>query len=113
MCSPPCPAPRVVRVGGAVADLVDIHAERVPSDLGVVGGVKVEMEDELRGKIKMLGIPTKLSSTPGEIRKMPPVLGEHTIEVLKALGYNEKKIDQLEDKGIIRQYPLKGGESNK
>jgi len=73
----------------------------------------VEMEDELRGKIKMLGIPTKLSSTPGEIRKMPPVLGEHTIEVLKALGYNQEKIDQLEDKGIIRQYPLKGGESNK
>jgi len=40
-------------------------------------------------------------------------LGEHTIEVLKALGYNQEKIDQLEDKGIIRQYPLKGGESNK
>lgn len=73
----------------------------------------VEMEDELRGKIKMLGIPTKLSSTPGEIRRMPPVLGEHTIEVLKALGYNQEKIDQLKDKGIIRQYPLKGGESNK
>ena len=72
----------------------------------------VEMEDELRGKIKMLGIPTKLSSTPGEIRRMPPVLGEHTVEVLKALGYNQEKVDQLEDKGIIRQYPLKGGESN-
>ena len=73
----------------------------------------VEMEDELRGKIKMLGIPTKLSSTPGEIRRMPPVLGEHTVEVLKALGYNQEKIDQLDDNGIIKQYPLKGGESNK
>ena len=73
----------------------------------------VEMEDELRGKIKMLGIPTKLSSTPGEIRRMPPVLGEHTVEVLKELGYNQEKVDRLEDKGIIRQYPLKGGESNK
>ena len=73
----------------------------------------VEMEDELRGKIKMLGIPTKLSSTPGEIRRMPPVLGEHTVEVLKELGYNQEKIDQLDDNGIIKQYPLKGGESNK
>ena len=73
----------------------------------------VEMEDELRGKIKMLGIPTKLSSTPGEIRRMPPVLGEHTVEVLKELGYNQEKVDRLGDKGIIRQYPLKGGESNK
>ena len=72
----------------------------------------VEMEDELRGRIKMLGIPTKLSDTPGEIRRMPPVLGEHTQEVLKELGYTEKEINDLENQGIARQYRLKGGESN-
>lgn len=73
----------------------------------------VEMEDELRGKIKMLGIPTKLSATPGDIRRMPPVLGEHTEEVLNELGYSGKEIKELGNKGIIKQYPLKGGELNK
>lgn len=73
----------------------------------------VEMEDELRGKIKMLGIPTKLSATPGDIRRMPPVLGEHTEEVLNELGYSGKEVKDLENKGIIKQYPLKGGELNK
>ena len=73
----------------------------------------VEMEDEIRGKIKMLGIPTKLSATPGAIRRMPPVLGEHTEEVLNELEYNKNDIKELEDKGIIKQHPLKGGESTK
>jgi len=73
----------------------------------------VEMEDEIRGKIKMLGIPTKLSATPGAIMRMPPVLGEHTEEVLNELEYNKNDIKELEDKGIIKQNPLKGGESTK
>jgi CoA:oxalate CoA-transferase len=73
----------------------------------------VEMEDDLRGKIKMLGIPAKLSATPGEIKRMPPVLGEHTAEVLKELGYSQQEIHELEDKGIVKQYPLKGGDANK
>jgi crotonobetainyl-CoA:carnitine CoA-transferase CaiB-like acyl-CoA transferase len=73
----------------------------------------VEMEDELRGRIKMLGIPTKLSTTPGEIRRMPPVLGEHTEEVLTELGYSKKEIRELEDRGVVRQYPLKGGDTSK
>ena len=55
----------------------------------------------------MLGIPTKLSATPGDIRLMPPLLGEHTEEVLEELGYSEKHINELENKGIIKQYPLK------
>jgi crotonobetainyl-CoA:carnitine CoA-transferase CaiB-like acyl-CoA transferase len=71
----------------------------------------VEMEDELRGNIKMLGIPTKLSATPGEIRRMPPVLGEHTEEVLRELGYSQREIRELEDTGIVNQHPLKGGDT--
>jgi crotonobetainyl-CoA:carnitine CoA-transferase CaiB-like acyl-CoA transferase len=71
----------------------------------------VEMEDELRGKIKMLGIPTKLSATPGQVKRMPPVLGEHTEEVLDELGYSKGDIRELEAKGIVKQYPLKGGDA--
>lgn len=64
----------------------------------------VEMEDALRGRIKMLGIPTKLSATPGKIRLMPPLLGEHTEEILKEIGYADEKIRALKADDIIRQY---------
>ena len=71
----------------------------------------VEMEDALRGNIKMLGIPTKLSATPGQVRLMPPVLGEHTKEVLNKLGYSNVEISELKDTGIVKQHPLKGGDA--
>mgnify|MGYP000005858743 FL=1 len=66
----------------------------------------VEMEDALRGRIKMLGIPTKLSATPGKIRLMPPLLGEHTDEVLKEIGYAEDKIQALKEFNVVRQYAI-------
>lgn len=61
----------------------------------------VEMEDPARGKLKLLGIPVKLSDTPGDIRLMPPLLGQHTEEVLKELGYSEEDINELRSRGII------------
>ena len=61
----------------------------------------MELEDSARGKLKLLDIPVKLSDTPGDIRLMPPLLGQHTEEVLKELGYNEKDIKELKEKGII------------
>jgi len=67
----------------------------------------VEMEDEMRGRIKMLGIPTKLSATPGKVLRMPPLLGEHTEEVLKELGYTDEKIRALKSENVVRQYATK------
>ena len=64
----------------------------------------VEMEDDLRGRIKMLGIPTKLSETPGKVLRMPPLLGEHTEEVLRELGYTDEKIVALKTGKVVRQY---------
>ena len=39
-------------------------------------------------KIKMTGFPVKLSETPAQLYRSPPLLGEHTEEVLKALKNN-------------------------
>jgi crotonobetainyl-CoA:carnitine CoA-transferase CaiB-like acyl-CoA transferase len=42
----------------------------------------VEMEHPVEGTVRALGIPVKLSDTPGRIRRPAPLLGEHTAEVL-------------------------------
>ena len=48
------------------------------------------------------GIPVKLSETPGTIRMRAPKLGEHTAQVLRDLGWDDAKIQQLEAKGILK-----------
>jgi crotonobetainyl-CoA:carnitine CoA-transferase CaiB-like acyl-CoA transferase len=42
-----------------------------------------------------------MSRTPPGIRQPPPVLGEHTEEVLKSLGYDAGAISSLREKGVI------------
>jgi len=60
-----------------------------------------EVQHPTIGVLKVLGIPMKLSETPGSIRMAPPLLGQHTTEVLKALGYSDQKIEQLREKGDV------------
>ena len=52
------------------------------------------------GPFKALGIPIKLSETPGSVEKAPPKFGEHNTEVLRAVGYSDAEIDGFEKEGI-------------
>ena len=61
----------------------------------------VEMDHPVEGAVKGLGIPVKLSETPGEIRRAAPLLGEHTEETLAELGYSKKEIADLRERSII------------
>ncbi len=63
----------------------------------------VEVNDEKAGKIKIAGNPIKMSTIPEEItRQTSPKIGEHTNEILrKYLGFDEEKIKQLKDDGVI------------
>ena len=51
--------------------------------------------------LKVPGIVPKLSATPGAIRSAAPKLGEHTEEVLSALGYSAAEIAELRKDKII------------
>jgi crotonobetainyl-CoA:carnitine CoA-transferase CaiB-like acyl-CoA transferase len=53
------------------------------------------------GKISLLGNPIKLSDTPGEVTKAPPLLGQHTEEVLTELGLTGKEITELKERKVI------------
>ncbi|MBA2439224.1 MAG: CoA transferase [Thermoleophilaceae bacterium] len=51
--------------------------------------------------VRQLGVPIKLSRTPGSVSAPGPVLGEHTHEVLSGLGYGEEEIGALEEAGAV------------
>jgi crotonobetainyl-CoA:carnitine CoA-transferase CaiB-like acyl-CoA transferase len=60
----------------------------------------VEMDHPTAGKIKLVGIPVKYSETPGSIRRPPPLLGQHTDEILsKLIGYSKTEIEVLREEG--------------
>lgn len=64
--------------------------------------MSVELTHPILGNIKQVGIPIKLSDTPGRVKRLGPKLGEHTREVLLALGYSESAIDELQQVGAIQ-----------
>ena len=51
--------------------------------------------------VKMTGVPVKLSGTPGEVGDAPPLLGQHTTDVLRELGYKDDDIAKLKKAGAI------------
>jgi crotonobetainyl-CoA:carnitine CoA-transferase CaiB-like acyl-CoA transferase len=55
----------------------------------------VELEHPKFGKVKQVGIPVKLSDTPGQIRSLGVPTGTHTDEVLCDLGYSREELKKL------------------
>lgn len=65
-------------------------------------GMVLEVPHPTAGKVRLVGSPLKLSRTPVEIRSHPPLLGEHTEEVLiNFLGYTKQEIAQLREEKVI------------
>jgi crotonobetainyl-CoA:carnitine CoA-transferase CaiB-like acyl-CoA transferase len=55
----------------------------------------VELEHPRAGRTRALGLPVKLSATPGEVARPAPLLGQHTREVLREYGFTSREIDDL------------------
>ena len=59
----------------------------------------VELEHPRAGRTRALGLPIKLSRTPGKVSRPAPVLGQHTREVLEEFGFSRAEIDSLVGSG--------------
>lgn len=55
----------------------------------------VELEHPTAGTVSAVGIPTRFSRTPGAVQSAPPLLGEHTDDVLRRAGYSDDEIQEL------------------
>jgi len=61
----------------------------------------IELKDPIIGTYKQLGIPIKLSETPGLLKSLAPKLGEHTKEILKELGFSKSDIVKLKENDVV------------
>jgi crotonobetainyl-CoA:carnitine CoA-transferase CaiB-like acyl-CoA transferase len=82
---------------GAVADLLDAFGSPEATALGMTA----EVEHPALGVIRQAGIPLRFERTPGAIRTAPPLLGEHTDEVLGELGYDAPQIARLRGTAVV------------
>ena len=64
--------------------------------------LEVEAPHLPEGKVRQVGIPIHLSETPGAVRHLGPVTGEHTAEVMAALGFSDDRISQLQQRGVVQ-----------
>jgi crotonobetainyl-CoA:carnitine CoA-transferase CaiB-like acyl-CoA transferase len=64
-------------------------------------GMEIHMQDSVGQNVPLVGCPIKLSGTPVEYNQAPPKLGEHTDDVLRALGYDAARIATLREQGTV------------
>ena len=62
----------------------------------------VDFDHPKVGPVQMVGVPVRLKKTPGSLRAPAPELGEHTEEVLSAIGgLDPDGLQKLRDQGVI------------
>jgi crotonobetainyl-CoA:carnitine CoA-transferase CaiB-like acyl-CoA transferase len=83
---------------GAVRSVAQVLADPQLAHRGMIA----QLEHGTAGPIGQIGIPIKLSATPGSLRTAPPRLGEHTEAVLRQdLGLTGERIRELREEGAI------------
>ncbi|HUJ74271.1 MAG TPA: CaiB/BaiF CoA-transferase family protein [bacterium] len=84
-----CAAP-VYDLGEALADPHNVARHMVTS-----------LEDPRLGTVRQVGVGPKFSDTPGAVRRLGPLEGEHTQAVLTGLGYAPAEIEALKAAGVV------------
>lgn len=64
-------------------------------------GMLIELPHPTAGKVPLVGSPLKFSATPVDYRLPPPLLGQHTDEILLELGYSAEQISALRAEGVL------------
>ena len=93
---------------GPINDLADVFADPQVQ----ARNMTVRLEHPLSDTLALVASPMKLSATPVQVQRPPPLLGQHTDEVLASLGLDAAALARLRDQGIIgsaNSVPKAGG----
>ena len=82
---------------GPINTIDQVFADPQVRHLGLAQGV----HSHERGDVELVGQPVIMSRTPSRIRTPPPLMGEHTDELLRELGYDDERIGTLRAAEII------------
>ena len=82
---------------GPINDLADVFGDPQVNEREM----RLKVQHPSAGEIDQTGIPIKFSDTPGGIGAPPPVLGEHSEEILRELGYSPEEIGELGERKVI------------
>ena len=79
-------------------------------------GMVVDLVHPMAGATKALGCPVHFSATPTRVTRPAPMLGEHTREMLREHGYDDREIDELVADGVVEEgmaanQPTRDGET--
>jgi formyl-CoA transferase len=85
-----------------MAVIVNTHRETFKDPQVLHNEMVLEARHHVAGNMRLVGFPIKLSDTPAALHAAPPLLGEHTGEVLgNLLGMDERAIQELCDAGVV------------
>jgi len=82
---------------GPINDLADVFADPQVR----ARGMTVSVPHPLQPALELVASPMKLSATPVTVRRPPPLLGEHTDEVLVEFGLTQEEVGDLRAQGVI------------
>ena len=86
---------------GITCGPINSVAEALSSPQTVAREMVAEVAHPTAGTVRMLGTPLRFFGTPASIRRHPPLLGEHTDEVLGELGLSGSEIEELRTAGVV------------
>lgn len=86
---------------GIPAGPILTYPEAFEGEHGTARQMKMEIDHPIEGKVPNIGFAVKLSGTPQQVRRHPPLLGEHTGELLAELGIDAAGRAELEAQGAF------------
>jgi len=83
---------------GPINEIPDVFKHPQVEDRDLI----IEVEHPQAGPIKVPGFPYKFSTTPAEVRLPPPLLGQHTAQILMdVLGYDTREVEDFQERGVV------------